>query len=150
MFTGVSTSPSEEFPTNHADLTENMIADSRCKRIVAGSQWHNDMRKELAKVGPKPIKKDIDEKFRFGDGKVVRASKSWIYPTGMYGQHGQINVAEVPRQCPPLLSHKAMEELGMVLDFDNLTTSIRSAGVLDKPMLRADSGHPILKIRLRL
>ena len=64
----------------------------------------------------------------------------------MYGQHGQMNVAEVPRQCPPLLSHKAMEELGMVLDFENLTTSIRSAGVIDKPMLRADSGHPILKI----
>ena len=128
------------------DVEEHMIADSGCKRSVAGKMWHDQLRQKLAAEGLQPVKKAIREKFRFGDGRVVKAHTSWTYPTGLYGRHGQVNVAEVDVECPPLLSVRAMEELGMVLNFWDSTVSILSADAHDKPMIKAKTGHPIIKI----
>ena len=59
----------------HVDAEESMIADSGCKRSVAGKKWHKQMRKTLANLGLKPVMREIKERFRFGDGKVLTARR---------------------------------------------------------------------------
>ena len=53
------------------------------------------MRYTLAKKGLTPVKHKIEENFKFGDGRVERSTTSWVYPVGMYGSHGSIDMAEV-------------------------------------------------------
>ena len=57
-----------------------------------------------------------------------------------------VDVDEVATDCPVLLSIKAMEDLGVVLNFQNKTMEVFSADVYGKPLERLNSGHPILTI----
>eukprot|EP00972_Heterocapsa_arctica_P066757 9850881-Heterocapsa_arctica.AAC.1 len=62
-----------------------MIIDTGCRRSVAGTKWHERMQKHLDKNGMKTVRKDIDEKFRFGDDEVLVAGTAWVYPIGIGG-----------------------------------------------------------------
>jgi len=94
--------PAERIPEQEAlvlftDTRGRVIADSGCKRSVAGSQWHQDTKSWLAERGLKPIEEECKDKFRFGDGRVVTAKRSWRYPCGIYGYNGTLSIAEVSR-----------------------------------------------------
>ena len=74
-FVGVAGDGSQE--TYHStDLDGKVIPDSGCKRSVAGQKWHRRMKQSLAKEGLQPIEIEIDEQFRFGDGKVLNSKRS--------------------------------------------------------------------------
>ena len=62
------------------------------------------------------------------DSRVVRSTSAWVYPAGI-GKHGAVDVAEVAMACPPLLSIRAMEDLGVVLNFGRRTIEIEKASV---------------------
>ena len=94
-----------------------LIADSGCKRSVAGKSWHEETQAWLAEKGLRAVEEACDDKFRFGDGRLVSATRSWKYPCGIHGYSGTLTIAEVPKDCPPLLSVAGMKELGVVLDF---------------------------------
>ena len=64
----------------------------------------------------------------------------------MLGSHGELNIAEVEKDCPPLLSVTAMKELGLVLDFKNQTITASILEGKTHRMETATSGHPILSI----
>lgn len=119
--------------------SEAMLAvpDSGCKRSVAGRRWHVDLRRVLAEKGLRPIRRRISESFRFGDGNVLPASWSYVHLVGIFGANGCLDVALADR-CPPLMSSKAMHDLGVVLDFALETITVEAAGAKDKPQ----TGHP--------
>ena len=97
---------------NWTDLkTTEMVMDSACRRCVAGDRWHKAMRSWLAKRGLCPVKRAIDEDFRFGDDQTCHADVAWVYPAGVFGKHGMIEVAEVNLRTPPLLSRRALSDL---------------------------------------
>eukprot|EP00972_Heterocapsa_arctica_P042617 6281978-Heterocapsa_arctica.AAC.1 len=60
------------------------------------------------------VRKDIDEKFRLGDDEVLAAGTAWVYPIGIGGLHGEIEIAHIPvGDCPGLLSQDAARSLGL-------------------------------------
>ena len=94
-----------------------MIADSGCKRSVAGPTWRDHMRRACEVKGLKPLERVVRESFRFGDGALVPCVTAYTYPAGVFGHTGMLDVAFVDRSCPGLLSRKAMKDLGIVLGF---------------------------------
>eukprot|EP00972_Heterocapsa_arctica_P045141 6664829-Heterocapsa_arctica.AAC.1 len=73
-----------------------MIIDTGCRRSVAGTKRHDRMQKHLDKNGMKAVRKAIDEKFRFGDDEVLAVGTAWVYPIGIGGVHGEIEIAHIP------------------------------------------------------
>eukprot|EP00972_Heterocapsa_arctica_P044284 6538725-Heterocapsa_arctica.AAC.1 len=68
------------------------------------------------------VRKDIDEKFRFGDDEVLVAGTAWVYRIGIGGVRGEIEIAHVPvEDCPGLLTQDAARSLGLVLNFAEMT-----------------------------
>ena len=118
-----------------------MIADSGCKRSVAGKSWHEDTQAWLAEKGLEAVEEPCEDKFRFGDGRLVSAARSWRYPCGIHGYSGTLSITEVPKDCPPLLSVTGMKELSVVLDFQKGEISVNDR---KEPMKSLDSGHPTL------
>ena len=88
----------------------------------------------------------MHDRFRFGDGVVVDGYVAWIYPAGVYGKNGRIQIAEVDRNCPPLMSNQAMQDLKIRLAFGDKATDVKSAEAYGKPMERSRSGHPVQSI----
>jgi hypothetical protein len=78
-----------------SDTCGKLIADSGCKRSVAGASWHKATQEWLAEQGLKPIEEQCTDTFRFGDGRTVAATRSWRYPCGIRGYNGILSVAEV-------------------------------------------------------
>ena len=86
------------------------------KNDVERSRWHRRMHALLQEQGLKPQRRQIEEVLRFGDGTLVNSSVAFVYPIGVFGTHGTVDVAMV-RECPPLLSNKALKELGVSMDW---------------------------------
>ena len=125
---------------------ERMIVDSGCKRSVAGRRWHRRMHVILYTQGLKPQRRTIKEVFRFGDGLLSHSSSVvYVYPVGIYSTHGTVGAAMV-QQCPPLLSNKAMKELGVAMGWSEDTITVRAAQAYDQPMELLPSGHPSLVV----
>ena len=63
------------------------------------------MQKHLEKNGLQGVRKNINEKFWFGDDEILCASTAWVYPIGINGMHGEIEIANIEvDECPGLLS----------------------------------------------
>lgn len=80
--------------------------------------------------------------FTFGVGPVVKSEKSWVYQAGQHGRSYLWKIAEVPGDCPGLVSAGDMGRFGIVFDFG--MKRIRSSGV-DRKMTHTESGHPTLQ-----
>ena len=131
-----------------------LILDSGCKFSVAGSSWHRAMETTLKKYGLQPQPSIfIDEEgreyredpgsFRFGDGKVIPGVQVLWYPLGVFGRNIHVPIAEVACECPPLMSIKAMRDLGLILNFKADTTTI---GEVTRKMTKMASGHPCVRV----
>ena len=82
-----------------------MWFDTGCRRCVSGPDDHRRMHKVLERFGLKAIKKDCDERFKFGNGKIAEATCSYEYPVFISNQFvATINIACVDVPCPPLFS----------------------------------------------
>ena len=126
--------------------TTELINDSGCRRSVAGHEWHDNLQEYLKGLGLRPVKKDIDEEFRFGSGDLATATESYVYPAGINGKHGVIEVARVEGRTPPLLSQQAMQDLGLVVNYSKKIMDIEAAGVKQKPIKQSRSGHFLVDI----
>jgi hypothetical protein len=128
---------------NYSDTKGRVIPDSGCRRSVAGKRWHDEIQERLAARGLRPVEMPCSDLFRFGDGRVVKATRSWKYPVGIYGRNGVLNMAEVPKDCPPLLSYRCMGELGVVMNFRDQALTVEGE---TRPMQKLSSGHPALDV----
>ena len=72
------------YAINFAETDQKVIPDSECRRSVAGKRWHDRMSSTLARKGFTPVKREIEENFKFGDGRVERSTTAWVYvPCGV-------------------------------------------------------------------
>ncbi|CAK0875126.1 unnamed protein product, partial [Prorocentrum cordatum] len=126
--------------------TTELINDSGCRRSVAGHEWHDNLQTHLKSLGLQPVKKDINEEFRFGGGDVAVSTESYVYPAGINGTHGVIEVARVEGRTPPLLSQQAMQDLGVIVNYRKKVMDIEEAGVFKKPIKQSRSGHFLVDI----
>ena len=63
--------------------------------------------------------REVDESFEYGGGKILQAKMSYLYPVGVTGENGTLDIAEVEKEeAPPLMSRRAMKDLKMILDFE--------------------------------
>ena len=123
-----------------------MILDSGCRRSVAGEDWHSAMHQACREKGLRPVRRSINESFKFGDGDEVPAGEAYVYPAGVLGHKGELDVAVVDRSCPGLMSRKAMQDLGIAVDFGAHSFSCRAAGVSKEKLQFSHSGHPVVSV----
>ena len=60
----------------------------------------------LKNQGLKPAIRLVNESFEFGGGEVLTATRAFIYPAIINDHLVEVNIAEVPGSCPPLLSRQ--------------------------------------------
>lgn len=138
-----------EVPTTcsaEREVEGKIIMDTECRRSVPNRKWHKQLRALCAKEGLKPISRPIKERFTYGGGASERSDRAWLYPIGVYGKSASLDIAEVNGPCPPLLSNRAMKDMGAVLNYDEESMDLRKAGIYGKPMTELSSGHPVLDI----
>ena len=114
------------------DTTE-MSIDSGCRRSVAGRDWHERLQSHLSEIGLHAFKRQSNDKFRYGDGKVVEGTCSWTYPVSIRGHQGQLDIAEVPVETPPRASRQLMKDLGLIVGFAEDRMDIRKLGLIGLP-----------------
>lgn len=78
-------------------------------------------------------------KFRIGDGRLVRPHE--VGSIHVECMDGILNIAEVPKDCPPLLSVRSKQQMGLILDFRNQRIS---EGYRTDRMVLQPSGLPVL------
>ena len=134
-------------PAYWADIKDTqMVIDSGCRRCVAGRAWHEKFQETIAKMGFKGVAREIKESFRYGDGRVVQATRAWRYPAGINKKNGSIDIAEVDEDTPPLLSRKALTDMGVILNFADGTMTIKAANLDSAKMDFSNSGHALLDV----
>ena len=90
----------------------------------------------------------VNESFEFGGGEVLTATRAFICPVIINDHLVEADVAEVPGNCPPLLSSSAMKTLGVIMDYEKQHLTIRSRQSTNLPLKESSGGHPILAIPL--
>ena len=123
-----------------------VILDNGCKRNVGGSQWHRAMQAMQRGYGLKGIKVDVQEEFLFGSDCVDVSLRAWIYPVGVHGGLGTINIAEIESNCPGLMCEDTMSDLDVHLHTRDKTYDIGSMGVKDYKFERSHTGHALLRV----
>ena len=115
-------------------------------RSVAGSQWHKAVQQHLATKGLAPVKLDKTEDFQFGDDRTDTSVCSWLYPVGVHGLNGSLDIAEVTSNCPGLMSKDTMGSLD--IDIKTRTDSYRCgfANVDDYKCEHSPSGHSLIRV----
>jgi len=124
------------------DKTDIAVSDTGCSRTVAGSAW---MRRALRRLWKQQIPfycTRESQAFRFGPGpKVLSEEAVWI-PTCLQVEGATLflRVSVVPENVPLLVSHKALTQMGAVLDLPNNQIEMK---VLQKtvPMIQNAAGH---------
>ena len=123
----------------------HIMLDTGCERSVAGPEWHRAMQSKLHELGPAPTKEGTAH-FVFGSGKAVRATCRWVYPIAIRGRPALLDVAEVPCNCPGLMSKASMKRMGMTLHLEDDTVDIRTMDLKSVPVLQTNTGHPVIDI----
>ena len=123
-----------------------IILDNGCRRNVGGSKWHAQVQAMLRRFGLKGERIDMQEEFLFGSDRVDRSICAWLYPVGVHGRCGTINVAEIESNCPGLLSADTMAALDISLHTRPQTYDIGTHGIKDYKYEISPSGHAMMRI----
>ena len=76
----------------------------------------------------------------------MRCEKAFLYPVGVNGVCGELDVAYIDVDaCPGLLSKKALQQIGITLHLEDDTYSVRNAGDR-RPITNSEHGHPLLDV----
>ena len=110
-----------------------------------GSKWHESMRAKLRSIGLKPVRIDTQEDFLFGSDRVDTSLCAWLYPVGIHGHTGAVNVAEIESNCPGLMSSDTMSCLDITIHTRPKTYDIGEMGVYDYKYPFSNSGHALLR-----
>ena len=117
------------------------LGDSGCRTSVGGAAWHQQLRAEVERRGYRVRSALYKEYFKFGAGPVVASERLWVYPIGFHGKNELLRIAEVPGNCPGLLSIEDMSRLKVAFDFEARVLTVRGQR---HPMTYTTSGHPTL------
>ena len=100
----------------------------------------------LRKYGMKGERINMQEEFLFGSDRVDVSKCAWVYPVGIHGRCGTINVAEIESNCPGLMSADTMGHLDITIHTRPKTYDIGTHGVKDYQYEISPSGHALLRI----
>ena len=123
-----------------------MILDNGCQRNVAGKKWHREVQKRLKLLGLKPVRRDVQEDFQFGDDRVETSICSWDYPTGIHEHNGVLNIAEIESNCPGLMSRETMDDLDLILKMREKKYDMLALGVSDYLHEVSKSNNALVRI----
>ena len=98
----------------------------------------------LRSKGLQPIRLDLQEEFLFGSDRVDMSKCAWLYPVGIHGRTGVINVAEIESNCPGLLSNSTMGQLDISINTGPRTYHIGAFEIWDHKYPVAPSGHAMV------
>ena len=97
--------------------------------------------------------KATNKSFKFGNNQVLQSDHMAVVPAGILGKSVKLHIYVVPGKTPFLCGRKAMEALGLVIDFGkNKMCANHDRTWRDIP--RSDKGHMLINLcdvpRLRL
>ena len=95
-----------------------IMADTGCKKAVAGSEWHQELQAKMDKEGKGYSSYLIHEYFKFGPGHPIPAVRGWNYNVGINGFNEEIQIAEIDADVPGLCGPDDMARWKMKLDFE--------------------------------
>lgn len=102
-----------------AKAVGKVITDSGCKLNVAEEMWHHEAQKWLVAQGLRAQEGARVGKFRFGDGRLVKATPVWK-SRGRLNPEYRRNLED----CTPLRCVSSMQQRGLVLDIRNQNISL--------------------------
>lgn len=123
------------------------LCDTCCARSVAGEKWLMKYMQRLTAFGQDYYVIDEDQSFRFGAGPKKRSCMAAIVPTAVQanGQRMYLRISMVSEDVPLLLSRKALQSMGAILDLPGGCMRLKSLD-LDVPLRNTASGHVGLEI----
>ena len=94
------------------------ILDTGCPITVCGQEWLDSFMKDMSDEEGLQVKvESSNQRFIFGDGKIVLSKKRTTILCWMGQIRGRVCMEVVDCNIPLLLSWKEMKKKGMVLDF---------------------------------
>ena len=112
------------------DRNRLALSDTCCARTVAGKQWIRRHLRYLRNRGEDVFVIDEARPYRFGGGPRVMSEYAVIMPVVVRGASriAWVRVSVVDQEVPLLLSKGALKSLGMVMDLENSTITLRELG----------------------
>ena len=98
----------------------------------------------LKNQGLKPVIRLVNESFEFGGGAWLTATRVSIYPVIINDHLVEVDIAEVPGNCPPLFSSSAMKTLCVIMDYGKQHLTTRGCNPTKCPLKEFPSGYSIL------
>ena len=120
--------------------------DSCCTASVCGQAWMDRFMEELEEKNREKVEGPFDSKksFGFGNNGELKSEKYYIIPIEMASKKTRMKVEVISSDIPLLMSRKAMEKAGIILDFKDKKFTVFGKTV---PMLQTSSGHPVLRVQ---
>eukprot|EP00971_Amphidinium_carterae_P342548 6481891-Amphidinium_carterae.1 len=118
------------------------VADSGCQSTVGGRNWHEEFQTVLTDWQLPWLKVPQREHFRFGAGPLTMSTEAYIYPIRLpNGTITTLFCAQVPTECPGLMSSSDMGRVKITLDFGE---GILKMPGHEQPLQPAQ--HPIVQL----
>ena len=130
--------------SGHPDHARAII-DTACARSVAGSAWTKDYLQLLDTLGLRQKVREgtVQEQFRFGDGRVVNATRELFLPAVVCGVPRMIRCCEVPGNLSLLLGRDFLEDSRAEISYARRALTI--SGVRAK-LESSHTGHLALQL----
>ena len=81
-------------------------------------------------------------KIKFGEGEAQKSHGSVVIPMSIAGQNLFLTTEVVDTEIPCLLSHQAMEDVGMIIDMRKRSVAFKGENV---PLLKTKTGHAAIE-----
>ena len=120
--------------------------DSCCTASVCGQEWMNMFLEELEEQNMNKVEGPyVSEKsFGFGNNAKLKSKRYYIIPVEEAGRMRRMKVEVIESDIPLLMSRKAMEKVGIILDFKEKKITVLGKTI---PMLQTSSGQPIMRVQ---
>ena len=80
-------------------------------RAVGGRASHEALRTKMASLGLKPMIKQTNDSFQFGNGEISESTQKALYPVFLRGEfRGILDIAELQPHCPMLMSKNVLKK----------------------------------------
>ena len=104
------------------------VVDSGCARTNAGTSWLNNFYNSMRQEDKELVRTyDSGARFKYGDSAVYTSLRLWTFPVYLGGARRIMAADEVAADIPLLISLAAMKRLGMQLNLEHDSATIKGA-----------------------
>ncbi len=119
------------------------MGDTGCHAPLAGPSWHKDMQDEMKIRGWKFSGREQYEEFAFGPGEPIVSNTVWTYTVYVHGRQYELEISEVPMECPALIGKDQLKQWQLLWDFEN-EIMLSKDGYLEVEYTK--TGHPCVDL----